>query len=104
MGIPRCAHVYTETERMVFGDIEIIRMSFAYKSERTRRISVPGVHRYYVQSRSQPRLKGLLRFGLVPRKVYGGHITPGEIHTGNDRVVQTEVIPRITRISRVRRL
>ena len=57
-------------------------MSFIYKSERARRISVPGVRRYYVQSRSQLRLKGVLRFGLVSWRGHGRHLTPREIHTG----------------------
>jgi hypothetical protein len=90
MRIPRCARGNAESERMVFRQTEIIRMSFIYKSERARRISVPGVGRYYLQSRSQLRLKDLFRFGLVSWRDHGRHITPREIHTRNDLVVQTE--------------
>ena len=51
---------------MIFRQTEIIRKSFIYKSERARRISALGARRYYLQSRSQLRLKDLFRFGFVP--------------------------------------
>src|SRR5258708_19639406 len=76
MRIPRCARGNAESKRMVFRQTEIIRMSFIYKSERARRISVPGVRRYYVQSRSQLRFKDLFRFGLVSWRGHGRHLTP----------------------------
>ncbi len=76
MRIPRCARGNAESERMVFRQAEIIRKPFIYKSERARRISVPGVRRYYIQSRSQLRLKDLLRFGLVSWRGHGRHLTP----------------------------
>ncbi len=85
---------------MVFRQTEIIRMSFIYKSERARRISVPGIRRYYVQSRSQLRLKDLFRFGFVPRQGHGGHITPREIHTRNERVVQRKAPTKPVRLSK----
>src|SRR5579864_6355968 len=78
MRIPRCARGDAESERMVFRQTEIIRMSFIYKSERARRISVPSVRRYYVQSRSQLLLKDLFRFGLVSWRSHGRHHTPGK--------------------------
>src|ERR1700720_3112021 len=83
MRIPRCARGNAESERMVFWQTEIIRMSFIYKSESARRNSVPGVRRYHFQSRSQLRLKDLFRFGLVSWRGHGRHITPREIHTCN---------------------
>src|SRR5260370_36637432 len=100
MRIPRCARGNAESERMVFRQTEIIRKSFICKSERARRISVPGVRRYYLQSRSQLRLKDLFRFGFVRRQVHGGHITPREIHTSNDRVVQRKVPPKPVRLTK----
>ena len=76
MRIPRCACGNAESERMVFRQTEIIRMSFIYKSERAGRISVPGVRRNYLQSRLQLRLKDVFRFGLVSWRGHGGHLTP----------------------------
>src|ERR1700722_7125811 len=90
MRIPRCARGNAESERMVFRQAEIIRMSFIYKSERARRTSVPGVRRNHIESGSQVGPEGAFRFGFVPRQVHGGHITPREVHKGNDWVVQTE--------------
>src|SRR6266481_10017009 len=90
MRIPGCSRGNAESERMVFRQTEIIGMSSIYKSDRARRISVPGVRRNHVEGGSQLCLEGAFRFGFVPRQVHGGHITPREIHSGNDRVVQTE--------------
>src|SRR5580704_11440470 len=90
MRIPCCARGNTESERMVFRQTEIIRMSFIYKSERARWISVPGVRRYYFQSRPQLRLKDLFRFGLVSWGGHRRHLIPRKSVRDNDRVVQTE--------------
>src|ERR1700730_5929819 len=87
MRIPRCARGNAESERMVFRQTEIVRMSFIYKSERARRISVPGVRRNHVEGGSQLCLEGAFRFGFVSWRGHGRHITPREIHTGNDPVV-----------------
>src|SRR5580704_10471645 len=93
MRIPGCARGNAESERMVFRQTEIIRLSFIYKSERARRISVPGVRRYYIQSRSQLRLKDLFRFGLVSWRGHGRHLTPRKSARVNDPVASNGRLP-----------
>jgi hypothetical protein len=84
MGIPLCAHVDTETERMILWKTEIIRVSFIYKGERAGRGGVPGIHRKHVESGSQLRLEVVFRFEFAPRQVHGAHHTPS--HPRTDKI------------------
>src|SRR5271156_1996892 len=76
MRIPRCARGNAESERMVFRQSEIIRMSFIYISERAGRKGVPGVYRNHIESGPQLCREGVLRFGFALRQVHGGIIHP----------------------------
>src|SRR5271165_4292297 len=50
MGIPRCASIDSQTERMVFRNTEVIRSSFIHEDEGTGGNSVPSIRRNHIES------------------------------------------------------
>jgi hypothetical protein len=50
MGIPRCASIDAEPERMVFWEAKVIRTSFIQEGESAGRDSVPGMRRNQIKS------------------------------------------------------
>src|SRR5258708_30907174 len=50
MGIPRCASIDSQTERMIFRDTKVIRTSFIHEGEGAGRSSVPGMRWNHIES------------------------------------------------------
>src|SRR5215510_5059129 len=54
MGIPLCASIDAEPERMVFRETKVIRTPFIYEGERAGRDSVPGIRRNQIKFPNTP--------------------------------------------------
>src|SRR5258708_11137412 len=76
MGVPLCANVDAETQRMIFRKTEVVRSSFVHEGEPAGRRRVPSMRWNHIQSGLQLCQVSGLVFGLLACVDVQSHLPP----------------------------